>query len=191
MLSTERLLLRPWKDEDLEPFAAMNADPEVMRHFPSTLTREQTAAGLERAKAHFARHGWGLFAAEQEGQFIGYVGLLHVPFETHFTPAVEIGWRLKRSHWNRGLATEGARACLDFGFRQIGLTEIVSFTTPSNLASQRVMQKIGMLRDHQGDFEHPRIAPGNPLRRHVLYRITSSPASQSSELAAATSPAST
>lgn len=170
MIRTERLLLRPWKPEDFEPFCDLNADPDVMHHFPSTLTSVQTAAGWERAQAHFDRHGWGLFAAEHKGVFIGYIGLFHVPFEVHFTPAVEIGWRLAKEHWNRGLASEGARACLDFGFSKLGLKEIVAFTTPGNLASIRVMEKIGMRRDPRGDFEHPRVAPGHPLRRHVLYR---------------------
>ena len=170
MIATPRLLLRPWKSKDFEPFCALNADPEVMRHFPATLTRAQTKAGLERTVAHFARHGWGLFAAEHEGSFIGCIGIFHVPFVAHFTPAVEIGWRLARAYWNRGFATEGARACLDFGFSQVGLTEIVSMTTPGNLASRKVMEKIGMRHDPGGDFEHPRIAPGHPLRRHVLYR---------------------
>ena len=173
MITTERLLLRRWKPEDFEPFCAMNADAEVMRHFPSTLTREQTASGLRRAEVHFDRHGWGLFAAEHEGQFIGYVGLFHVPFEAHFTPAVEIGWRLARAYWNRGLATEGARACLEFGFSRLDLKEIVAFTVPGNAASRRVMEKIGMRHDPQGDFEHPRVATGHALRRHVLYRIQS------------------
>ena len=171
MIATERLLLRRWKPEDFAPFCAMNADEEVMRHFPSTLNPEQTKAGLNRVETHFDRHGWGLFAAEHEGQFIGYIGLFHVPFEAHFTPAVEIGWRLARSHWNRGLATEGARACLDFGFSKLDLKEIVAFTPPANLASRRVMEKLGMLHDVQGDFEHPRVAPGHALCRHVLYRI--------------------
>ena len=170
IIRTRRLVLRPWQAEDIEPFAALNADAEVMRHFPSTLSREQTVAGIARVQAHFDRHGWGLFAAEHEGVFIGYIGLFHVPFNARFTPAVEIGWRLAREYWNRGLASEGARACLDFGFSTLGLAEIVAFTTPGNLASLRVMEKIGMRHDPMGDFEHPRIARGHPLRRHVLYR---------------------
>lgn len=172
MITTGRLLLRRWKPEDFEPFCAMNADPDVMRHFPSTLTRAQTANGLARAEAHFDRHGWGLFAAEHEGIFIGYIGLFHVPFEARFTPAVEIGWRLARQYWNRGLASEGARACLAFGWSTLELKEIVAFTTPSNLASRRVMEKIGMRHDVDGDFDHPRVASGHPLQRHVLYRAT-------------------
>jgi RimJ/RimL family protein N-acetyltransferase len=171
MIETERLLLRRWKPEDFEPFCAMNADAEVMRHFPSTLNPEQTRAGLRRVEAHFDRHGWGLFAVEHEGLFIGYVGLFHVPFEAHFTPAIEIGWRLAKAYWNRGLATEGARACLEYGFGQLDLREIVAFTTPMNLPSRRVMEKLGMRHDSEGGFEHPRVAPGHPLRRHVLYRI--------------------
>jgi RimJ/RimL family protein N-acetyltransferase len=170
MIRTERLLLRKWREEDIEPFAAINEDPVVMRHFPATLSRAQTEAGVARIHAHFARYGWGLFAAEYEGLFIGYVGLLHVPFESHFTPAVEIGWRLGSAYWNRGLATEGARAVLDFGFREAELAEIVSFTTTGNAASRRVMEKIGMERVAAGDFDHPRVPEGSPLRRHVLYK---------------------
>jgi ribosomal-protein-alanine N-acetyltransferase len=170
MITTERLLLRRWKPEDLEPFAAMNADPLVMRFFPSMLTREQSLDGVKRVEAHFERHGWGLFAAEHESEFIGYIGLFHVPFQASFTPAVEIGWRLAAQYWNRGLATEGARACLDFGFSKLGLAEIVAFTATSNAPSMRVMEKIGMLHDVGGDFDHPRVAQGHPLRRHVLYR---------------------
>ena len=170
MIATPRLLLRPWKPADLEPFCTLNADAEVMRHFPSTLTPDQTGNSLRRAEAHFDQYGWGLFAVEYESLFIGYIGLIHVPFEAHFTPAVEIGWRLAKQYWNLGLATEGALACLDFGFGQLRLPEIVACTTASNLASRRVMEKIGMCHDESGDFEHPRLAPGHPLRRHFLYR---------------------
>ena len=188
MITTERLVLRRWKPEDFEPFCAMNADEEVMRHFPSTLTPAQTAAGLKRVEAHFERHGWGLYAVEHELQFIGYIGLFQVPFEAHFTPAVEIGWRLARPYWNRGLATEGARACLDFGFSKLGLPEIVAFTTPGNEASRRVMEKIGMRHDVAGDFEHPRVAPGHVLRWHVLYRIGNDSHLPSTEKASKTLP---
>ena len=172
MITTARLLLRRWTPDDFELFCAMNADAEVMRHFPSTLTGEQTANGLARVEAHFDRHGWGLFAAEHAGAFIGYIGLFHVSFTARFTPAVEIGWRLASKYWNQGLASEGARACLSYGWSSLGLQEIVAFTTPGNLASRRVMHKIGMRRDEGGDFEHPRVMPGHALRRHVLYRAT-------------------
>ncbi len=172
-LVTERLLLREWRDVDGEPFARMNADPRVMEFFPAPLTREESDALLGRARAHFARHGWGMWAAElrASGEFIGFVGLNVPAFEAHFTPCVEIGWRLAAEHWNRGLATEGAREVLRYGFAELGLREIVAFTVPANVRSRRVMEKLGMARDPADDFEHPRIAPGHPLRRHVLYRV--------------------
>lgn len=181
-IRTERLLLRMWKPEDVEPFAALNADPLVMRHFPSTLTREQTLAAVERVHAQFDKHGWGLMAAEYKGEFIGYIGLFVVPFEAHFTPAVEIGWRLAAKYWNKGLATEGARAILRYAGEQLRLEEVVSFTTTTNLPSMRVMEKIGMHRDAAGDFDHPRLPAGHPLQRHVLYRYFPSIENASSTL---------
>ena len=182
MVETERLRLREWRDEDLEPFARMNADPRVMEFFPSLLTPEETAAGMERAREHWARHGFGWWAAElkETGEFIGFLGLAVPGFEAHFTPCVEIGWRLAAEQWGRGLATEGARASLRYGFEELGLKEIVSFTTVSNVRSRRVMEKIGMTRNPADDFEHPGIAEGNPLRRHVLYRIVTKQGATSS-----------
>jgi RimJ/RimL family protein N-acetyltransferase len=173
MIETERLLLREWRDADREPFARMNADPRVMEFFPATLTVEETAAMLERVRAHGERHGFGWWAAElkETGAFIGFIGLAVPYFEAHFTPCVEIGWRLAAEYWGRGLATEGARAALQYGFDVLGLREIVSFTVPANVRSRRVMEKLGMTRDPADDFDHPRIADGHPLRRHVLYRI--------------------
>jgi RimJ/RimL family protein N-acetyltransferase len=170
-LRTERLLLRAWRDEDLEPFAALNADPEVMRHFPAVLGRTDSDAQAARIRAHLVTHGFGLWAVEVPGQaaFIGFVGLAVPRFETHFTPCVEIGWRLAREHQGRGYATEGARAALGFGFTHLGLAEIVSFTVPANLASRRVMEKLGM--QHTEDFDHPLMPGGHPLQRHVLYRL--------------------
>jgi len=182
MVETERLRLREWRDEDLEPFARMNADPRVMEFFPSLLTPEETAAGMERAREHWARHGFGWWAAElkETGEFIGFLGLAVPGFEAHFTPCVEIGWRLAAEQWGRGLATEGARASLRYGFEELGMKEIVSFTTVSNVRSRRVMEKIGMTRNPADDFEHPGIAEGNPLRRHVLYRIVTKQGATSS-----------
>jgi RimJ/RimL family protein N-acetyltransferase len=173
-LRTERLLLRAWRDEDLAPFAALNADPEVRRHFPAALGRAESDGQAERIRAGFAAHGFGLWAVEVPGQaaFIGFVGLAVPNFEAHFTPCVEIGWRLARPHQGRGYATEGARAALDFGFTRLGLAEIVSFTVPANLSSRRVMEKLGMqLTD---DFDHPLLPAGHPLQRHVLYRLSRS-----------------
>jgi RimJ/RimL family protein N-acetyltransferase len=172
MLETERLLLRPWRDEDREPFARMNADPRVMEFFPATLTAQETDAMLERVHSHLERHGFGWWAAElkEAGAFIGFIGLAVPYFESHFTPCVETGWRLAAEYWGRGLATEGALAALRYGFEELGLAEIVSFTTVGNVRSRRVMEKLGMTHDPSDDFDHPRIAEGHPLRRHVLYR---------------------
>ena len=171
-LETARLILRHWRDTDREPFARINADPRVMRHFPALLSRAESDALIERMVAHFAEHGFGLFAAElrDTGQLAGYIGLMVPRFEAHFTPAVEIGWRLDADLWNRGLATEGAREVLRYAFEELGLAEVVSFTVPENLASRRVMEKIGMVHDLAGDFDHPRLPEGHPLSRHVLYR---------------------
>ncbi len=169
---TPRLWLRRWRAEDLEPFAALNADPKVMEHFPSTLSREDTEAMFGRIENHFQKHGYGFWAVEVPDQapFIGVIGLAVVPFETSFTPCVEIGWRLARPWWGQGFATEGARAALAYGFERLGLPEVVSFTVPSNTRSRRVMEKLGMR--YSEDFEHPRIDPQHPLRRHVLYRLS-------------------
>jgi RimJ/RimL family protein N-acetyltransferase len=170
---TDRLLLRRWRTEDRSPFAALNADPVVMEHFPSTLTRAESDAGVDRIEAHFARHGFGLWAVEIPGvaPFAGFIGLSIPAFEAHFTPWVEIGWRLARDYWGQGYATEGALAALSFGFGSLGLAEIVSFTTVGNTRSRRVMEKIGMGHSPSDDFDHPLLPGGHPLRRHVLYRI--------------------
>ena len=171
-METARLLLRRWSDTDREPFARFNADPRVMEFYPAPLTREQSDALIDRAETHFLRHGYGPWAVElrSTGQFLGYVGLFIPAFQAHFTPCVEIGWRLDADHWGKGLATEGARAVLDHAFNALALPEIVSFTTPANLRSIRVMEKIGMARNPCDDFDHPNIAEGHPLRRHMLYR---------------------
>ena len=170
-IKTPRLWLRRWKATDLEPFAALNADPEVMEHFPSVLSREETAEGVGRVTEHFERHGYGFWAVEAPGEapFIGFIGLAVPGFEASFTPCVEVGWRLARPWWGQGLATEGAGAALAYGFECLGLTEIVSFTVPGNVRSRRVMEKLGM--QYSEEFEHPRIEPGHRLRRHVLYRL--------------------
>ena len=151
----------------------MNADPAVMEHFPSTLTSAESAAMVERIEHHLDAEGFGLWAVEVPGvaPFIGFVGLQRVPFDAHFTPAVEVGWRLDAAHWGHGYATEAALACLDLGFGTVGLPEIVSMTTPGNLRSQRVMERIGMHRDPADDFDHPRLPQRHPLRRCILYRL--------------------
>lgn len=172
-LLTERLLLRRWMDADREPFAAINADPEVMELFPSTLSRVESDAFADRVEAHFDDHGFGLWAVEvlDGGAFAGYVGLWPADFEAHFTPAVEVGWRLARAHWGRGYATEGALAAARDGFDRLGLDEIVSFTTTANHRSRRVMEKLGMRYDPKDDFDHPKLPDGHPIQPHVLYRV--------------------
>jgi len=174
-IRTRRLVLRQWQDEDLEPFAELNADPEVMRHFPGMLTREQSDAFVELQRNLLAERGWGLWAVEADSGvgFIGFVGLAVPRFEAHFMPAVEIGWRLRRGAWGHGYATEAAGGAADYAFDEIGLDEIVSFTTTANERSRRVMQRIGMSWDPTEDFDHPLLPPGHPLRRHVLYRLRS------------------
>lgn len=173
-LTTDRLVLRQWTDADYEPFAALNADPVVMEHFPAPVTREASDALIDRVKPLIESGGFGLWAVEvrETGQFIGFTGLSVPSFEAHFMPAVEIGWRLAKDAWGKGYATEAALASLEFGFGPAGLDEIVSFTATTNLPSQRVMQRIGMTHDEAGDFDHPRLEPGHRLERHVLYRIT-------------------
>jgi RimJ/RimL family protein N-acetyltransferase len=172
MLRTPRLHLRTWRDEDLPAFAAINSDPRVMEFFPKPLDRAETEAMVARIRDHFARRGFGLWAVEVPGiaEFIGFVGLSTPGFEAHFTPCVEIGWRIARDHWGHGYATEAALASLDFGFRELDLPEIVSFTVPANRRSWGVMERIGMTRSPSEDFDHPFLPEGHPLRRHVLYR---------------------
>jgi len=172
-IRTARLLLRRWVAADRAPFAAMNADPAVMEHFPSVLTRLESDQTVERILKHFDEHGFGPLAVEIPGvvPFIGFVGLMVPRFEAHFTPCVEVGWRIASAHWERGYATEGARAALELGFCKLGLAEIVAMTVPGNARSRRVMEKLGMKRDPRGDFDHPLVAEGNPKRRHVLYRL--------------------
>jgi ribosomal-protein-alanine N-acetyltransferase len=173
-LRTERLRLRAWRDDDLVPFAAMNADPEVMAWFPAPLTREESDAFVvERIVPSFAARGFGLWAVERTdlGEFIGFTGLVEQTFDAPFSPAVEVGWRLARSAWGQGFATEAAEAGLAFGFEQVGLTEVVSMTVPGNVRSRAVMERLGMTHDPVDDFDHPRVPAGSPLVRHVLYRL--------------------
>jgi len=172
-IRTPRLLLRAWRPEDLDPFAAMSADPEVMRHFPATLTRAECAAMIDRIQAHFAGHGFGPWAVELPGEapFIGMVGLAVPRFQAAFTPCVEIAWRLARAHWGHGYVTEAGRAALHRGFTVHGLEQIYAFTVPANVRSRAVMERLGLRHSPDEDFDHPMLAEGHPLRRHVLYRI--------------------
>jgi RimJ/RimL family protein N-acetyltransferase len=171
-LVTPRLVLRPWRDSDIPPFAAMCADPRVMAHYPKLLTQEEATALAERIRAGMARRGSGLWAVEAPGvaPFIGYVGLSEPNWQAHFTPCVEIGWRLRFESWGQGYAREAAREALRFGFETAGLPEIVSFTVPASERSWRLMERLGMRRSPADDFDHPNLPPGDHLRRHVLYR---------------------
>lgn len=173
-IRTERLILRPWREADREPFFALNSDPRVMEHFPALQTRAQSDAGAARLSAFIDENGWGLWATEVIGgaPFIGFIGLQRPRFEAHFTPCVEIGWRLAFEHWNRGYATEGARAALRFGFDELRLDEIISNAVVANERSRNVMRKLGMHHDPADDFDHPLIPAGHRTRRHVLYRLS-------------------
>jgi len=173
-LSTPRLRLRQWRASDLAPFAALNADPQVMEFMPGCLTAAESDALARRFESEIARQGWGLWAAESRAgaAFIGYVGLHAPTFEAHFTPCVEIGWRLARAGWGAGFATEAARECLRFAFETLALSEVVSYTVPLNRRSRAVMERLGMLHDAADDFDHPRLPAGHALRRHVLYRLS-------------------
>jgi RimJ/RimL family protein N-acetyltransferase len=173
VIQTERLLLRQWKGEDRQPFYRLNSDARVMEFFPDCLTRAESDSLFDRIGEHFKKHGFGLFAAElrEERSFIGFVGLAVPSFKAHFTPCVEIGWRLAANYWERGLATEGARAVVKYALDDLELDALVSFTVPANARSRRVMEKIGMTHDASDDFDHPNLPEGHPLRRHVLYRL--------------------
>jgi ribosomal-protein-alanine N-acetyltransferase len=170
---TERLILREWRDADVAPFIKINADPVVMVFFPQTLSEDRTRRFVDRIHTRWRKLGYSLWAVERKDTagFIGYVGLWPATFPAHFTPAVEVGWRLAADQWGHGYATEGARAALDYAFGKLDLPEIVSFTSTINVRSWRVMERLGMRRDPSGDFEHPDVPEGHPLRPHVLYRI--------------------
>ena len=173
-IRTERLLLRRWRESDLDPFATMNADPAVMEHMPAILTRDESDALVTRFRDQFDRLGYGLWAVEIPGvePLVGFVGLSVPRFVAHFTPCVEVGWRLAHEHWGHGYATESARAALEFGFELVGLDEIVSFTVPKNVRSRAVMERLGMTRQPADDFDHPLLPVDHPRRSHVLYRLT-------------------
>ncbi|MGE5827812.1 MAG: GNAT family N-acetyltransferase [Micromonosporaceae bacterium] len=173
-LRTDRLILRRWRDSDRDPFAVLNADPEVMEHFPAPLSRADSDAIIDVIEARFDKLGYGQWAVEvaATGEFIGFTGLGVPRFPAHFTPAVEVGWRLARSAWGHGYASEAASRALTFGFDDLGLAEVVSFTAVGNTRSRAVMERLGMTHDPADDFDHPSIPDGSPLKRHVLYRLT-------------------
>ena len=172
-LSTQRLILRTWRDSDRDAFAALNADPAVMAFFPSTIGRAGSDASIDAWQQQFAQRGWSNWAVQLKatGEFIGFVGLTVPVRALPFTPCVEVGWRLMRSAWGQGHATEAAREALRFGFDTLGLAQIVSFTSAVNMPSRAVMERIGMANAHE-DFEHPAVPEGSPLRLHCLYRLS-------------------
>jgi ribosomal-protein-alanine N-acetyltransferase len=173
-LSTQRLRMRRWRAADREPFAALNADVDVMEYMPARLTHAQSEQMIAWIEAGFDRHGHGLWALEvlATGEFVGFTGLAQVSFDAHFTPAVEVGWRLARSAWGHGYATEAGRAALAFGFAYAGLDEVVALTSAANARSRAVMERLAMTRDPADDFDHPELREGDTLRRHVLYRAS-------------------
>lgn len=172
IIETDRIILRSWKDEDKEAFYRINQDINVTEHLLGPLTMQEVTDFITSMNLQFDNTGYTLWAAEEKssGKLMGFIGLHSPKWEAHFTPCVEIGWRLGSEFWGKGYATEGAKAVLDYGFNQCGLTEIVAFTVPANVRSMRVMEKIGMQRDVNGDFAHPKLAPEHKLSKHVLYR---------------------
>lgn len=172
MLTTSRIILRQWSDADREPFADINADPEVMEHYPRPLTRSESDQVLDRLAAHIDEQGFGLWAAERRSdrQLLGFVGLQRVPFDAHYTPAIELGWRLRRDAWGRGYATEAARACADFAFDNLGIAELFAMARPGNEPSRRVMDRLGMTHDPGDDFRYPPAGQPGSLE-YVLYRL--------------------
>lgn len=170
-LQGRRLILRSWRKADLDPLFAINGDADSMRHFPAVMTRAESDAWAARIQAHIDAHGWGFWVAEtrEGGAFLGVVGLMNIPWAAHFTPAVEIGWRLAPAARGQGLAEEAAQLALGFAFDALRLPEVVAFTVPGNVPSWRLMERLGM--QSAGEFDHPRLTEGHPLRRHVLYRI--------------------
>ena len=177
ILRTERLVLRGWKDSDAEPFAALNADPEVMEHFPSTHGPGRSSELMDGAQRQIDRAGYGFWAVEitASGRFAGFVGISDVTDAAlPFAPAVEIGWRLAREFWGQSIAFEAAQACLDFAFDRLGLEQVVAYTTRENVRSRALMKRLGMRRDPAEDFIHPLLAPGHRQGLHVLYRIEGS-----------------
>lgn len=170
-----RVKLRSWRDTDCEPFVAMNADAKVMEFFPQLFTPAQSFAAFERLKKRIEDRGWGLWVVDIRDEFAGFTGLAEPTFEAPFTPCVEIGWRFHTRFWGQGYALESARLALRFGFENLRLEEIVSFTARINKRSERLMQRLGMMAYPRYDFEHPKIPPGHPVRDHVFYRIGNNP----------------
>jgi RimJ/RimL family protein N-acetyltransferase len=167
----QSVTLRQWRNGDLDPYAAMNRDPRVMRYFPSLLDREQSAASLRRQRDLIEQRGWGLWVVDVDGEFAGFTGLAVPSFDAPFLPCVEIGWRLRPEYWGRGIAVRAAGQAVHHAFTVLRLPELVSFTAAINLPSRRLMERLQFSRDHAGDFPHPAIPAGHELCPHVLYRL--------------------
>ncbi len=176
ILETKRLILRTWEACDIDTMFAVDCDPKVREYLPGVATLEATAINIQRFIKHQQDLGYSLYAVELKSTYemIGFLGLMTPSFDAHFTPAIEIGWRLASSHWNQGYATEGAKAVLLYAFTELGLDEVVSFTAVNNIASRKVMEKIGLKHNSTDDFDHPKLANDSPLLRHVLYRLIKS-----------------
>ena len=172
VLQGSRVRLRQWEARDCAPFAELNADPVATEFFPTTLTRVESDGLVDRLREAIAEDGWGFWCLEVDGSCVGFTGLNVPNFEAPFMPAIEIGWRMLPRYWGHGYATEAARLALDFAFNVLHAPEIVAFTAVGNVRSRAVMDRIGMRHDAAADFDHPRVALGHPLRRHVLYRIS-------------------
>lgn len=172
-LKTKRLVLREWKKSDLIPFAKMNNDPKVMEFFPSTLIKQESDKLVKKIQKEFQEEKFGLWAVEitDVAPFIGFIGLHNVSFSAHFTPAIEIGYRLAFKYWNKGYALEGAKAVVDYAFNTLDLKEIVSFTSTNNIRSIKLMKKLNMVNDPKDNFDHPKLSKNHPLSQHVLYRL--------------------
>lgn len=175
-IQTPRLLLRAWNEEDIAPFLSMNQDPKVMEFIPALWTVDTVVHFIQCMNAQLIEKNYTLWAVEEKStkHFMGFIGLNSPAWQAHFTPCVEIGWRLAYAFWEKGYATEGARAVRDYAFQRLKLEELVAFTVPDNIRSQRVMEKLGMIRDEKGDFLHPKIDPVNSLAKHYLFRIAHS-----------------
>jgi RimJ/RimL family protein N-acetyltransferase len=175
IIETERLILRTWEKEDAEMYFQINQDPKVIELLRGPLSMEQVNDFILAANMHGDKHGYTLWAVGLKGtdELMGFIGLNYIDWKQHFTPAVEVAWRLGSQYWGKGYATEGAKASLDYGFKKYALKEIVSFTVPANVSSIHVMKKIGLKRDVNGDFAHPKFSAAHPLSRHILYRLTS------------------
>lgn len=170
-IETPRLILRDWKEEDLRHFRELNSDERVMRYFPGTLSQQQTDSFYDGIQKEFREYHYGLYAVEvkENKEFIGFIGFHRAAFEAEFTPCVEIGWRLKKDSWGNGYATEGAKACLEYGLKKFDFQEVFSFTSKINIPSQRVMEKIGLR--YVKEFDHPKLDRDSDLCKHVLYSI--------------------